>query len=121
MARVIVKQLNDKRLSEMNCVFDDDKRLEKGSFFYSNAEYSTVVDLELGGSLSSILEQAFRLTNSVDQDWFENPDILVDENIAKGCRSTSIGDIIIVEHDAYVVIGAGFKYLDTSVKNIFSV
>ncbi len=120
MARVIVKHLSDDKFRDINCVGADEARLELALKFYKEAHYKTVCNLELGGTLSSVLDQAYMLTNSIDSAWYENSDILVEENASKGCRSTSIGDIIIVAHEVYVVVGAGFKHLDLSANTIFA-
>jgi len=63
------------------------------------------------------LEQAYMLTNSIDKGWYEN-----DKEVAflgspdhgmDGCRSTSVGDVLVREENGvyvtYVVDSCGFK------------
>ena len=48
------------------------------------------------------LSEAFRKSQNLEGDWNkENP-----------CRSTSVGDMIVVNGEYYVVIGMGFKKTD---------
>ena len=115
MARVIVRHLEGKDgelRRDMCCIYDDDRRLEYATEALKRRLYTTVADLELGGSLTSILDEAWRLTNSVDEAWYENTDILMDEATRKGCRSSSVGDVIEVAGESYMVAGFGFKHID---------
>jgi len=66
----------------------------------------------LGGSISSICEDAYKLTNSIQHPWYKNTDIQVNENVQNGCRSTSIGDVIQIAGESYVVMSIGFKHLN---------
>jgi len=72
----------------------------------------TVASYQAGGRLSECLEEAFRLTNSVDRAWYENPEISVSEYAKGGCRSTSVGDVIEIAGVQYMVDGYGFICLD---------
>lgn len=56
------------------------------------------------------LEYAYRMTNSIDERWYESDDIdiVVAECAKYGCRSTSIGDFLKVNDDYYVVDSCGF-------------
>ena len=116
MAYVKVKQLNDKAFNEMNCIFDDSKRFNRAISAIKNNEYKIVADLVLGGNTDSILNQAFRATNSIDCAWYKNTDILVDLDCREGCRSTSIGDIIEFAGNDYVVMGSGFKLVEEKIR-----
>lgn len=119
MARVIVKHLSEDESNTIKSSSNDHKRIELAFHFYKNAKYKSVAELELGGSLSSVLKQTLKITNK--KCWYENPDILVNPNIKDGCRSTSVGDIIIVAHEVYVVMADEFKHLDLSINSIFAV
>lgn len=57
---------------------------------------------------TDLLEQAYMLTNNVDKDWWLNNEVQAKFN-AKGCRSTSVGDII-VDNEGYkhLVATVGF-------------
>lgn len=54
--------------------------------------------------------QAFERTNTVDRLWWTN------EGVIGGCetRSTSIGDVIQIEDDLYVVTQSGYRTIDIS-------
>lgn len=54
------------------------------------------------------LEEAFHLTNSIESHWSENDGVTQfgDRN-----RSTSVGDIAVLEDKVYMVAGIGFKEL----------
>ena len=65
----------------------------------------------MGGTLNKVLNQAYELTNSIDTSWFKNVDIWVSEKAQKGCRSTSVGDVIVVNDAPYMVAGCGFTYI----------
>jgi len=60
---------------------------------------------------SDDLEEAYRLTNSIDKNWWKNYEVR-SRFTTEGCRSTSVGDFI-VKHEmdgdeVYVVAGCGF-------------
>jgi hypothetical protein len=40
------------------------------------------------------LEEAFRLTNTIDNSWWENPGV-EPHFVGRGCRSTSAGDVLV--------------------------
>jgi len=54
------------------------------------------------------LDVAYRLTNSIDGYWWENVDVHPTFRDA-GCRSTSVGDLMIRDGIKYVVAPAGFE------------
>ena len=100
---VIVKHSNVK---------DNYKRGKELGKLVLNHTPKTVAVLQLGGSLHDVLVDAYRYTNSIDEAWYKNPDISVDEEAQKGCRSTSIGDVIEVCGVAYMVDSFDFLCLD---------
>jgi hypothetical protein len=51
------------------------------------------------------LEDAFRLTNHIDEAWFNNPEV----KVIKKSRSTSIGDVMELDGKKYIVNDIGFK------------
>ena len=59
------------------------------------------------------LETAFRLTNSVNHAWWENEGVtpMFPE---QGCRSTSVGDMVLVGTEKYVCASTGWKKLNES-------
>ena len=59
-------------------------------------------------SQGEILEGAFRCTNSIDSYWGDSDYLTM--LVHHGCRSTSVGDLIILEGaGAFVVMSCGFK------------
>lgn len=76
-------------------------------------DYAHVANVYAGDSL----ERAYQLTNSFETGWYEN-----DHNVAflgspdhgmDGCRSTSVGDVLVRQEDGvfvtYVVASCGFR------------
>lgn len=57
---------------------------------------------------SKMLEQAFSNTNSIDAPWLQNENII---SSLHGCRSTSVGDLIMIDDDIHMVDSFGFKPL----------
>lgn len=112
MAYITVRHLNSEDRREMDDIYSDDKRLEYATKVFKDNRYERVADLVLGGSSGAILNEAYFLTNSVERAWYENEDIMVDEKAQEGCRSTSIGDIIQILGETYMVAGTGFKYIE---------
>lgn len=54
----------------------------------------------------SMLEDAFRITNHIETDWTENPEVVRSWG---PCRSSSVGDAFIVDGEVYLVDHCGFK------------
>ena len=115
MAYITVRHLTREDFRDMGCIFDDDKRLAYAREVLKNNNYERVADMNLGGSSSTILEDAYRLTNSIDTAWYENVDLLVAEGFQDGCRSTSVGDIVQLAGESYMVAGCGFRHIDMEV------
>ena len=112
MATVTVRHLNSNDRREMDDIYSDNKRLEYATKIFKDNRYERVADLELGGSLGAILNESYYFTNSIESVWYENEDIQVAEGFEEGCRSTSIGDIIQIAGESYMVAGDGFKYME---------
>lgn len=56
------------------------------------------------------LENAYRLTNSINESWYTNTDLVVHE---KG-RSTSVGDIVVTpDGDVWKLTHNGYKFVET--------
>jgi len=57
------------------------------------------------------LDNAFRLTNSIDSAWFDNQDLTLTEDVKEkgGARSTSVDDIVSLDGQKFVVAMAGFE------------
>lgn len=59
---------------------------------------------------TSDLDKAFELTNHIDHNWTENPNVTV-INKGKLVRSTSVGDVLIYGDKCCVVESEGFREL----------
>ena len=64
-------------------------------------EFSLVATVD-----SEDVDKVYELTNTIDKYWWENEGV-TKEFVGKGCRSTSVGDV--------VVLGNGDKFLCESV------
>lgn len=108
---VTVRHLNQEDYSKFHGLLRDEQyKFIKDTF--KNNRYERVADIVLGGTESNILSEAFTLTNTVVTPWYENPNVQVHEMFKDGCRSTSIGDIIQINGETYVVDTFGFKHID---------
>jgi len=112
MAYVTVRHLVGEDRRNMTCIYNEDERIAYTKDALKDNRYERVVDLELGGSLLDILEEAFKLTNSVYNPWYLNKDISTDNKTRKGCRSTSVGDVVQVNGETYMVNAFGFKHIE---------
>jgi hypothetical protein len=67
-------------------------------------EYTEVADVD-----TNDLDEAYRLTNSIDTVWYkDNEDVFPTRIAEQGCRSTSIGDIMYAHGKWFVVDSYGF-------------
>lgn len=66
-------------------------------------------DLVVGAVQELALEEAFRLTNHIDHDYASNKEVTLFPGFAGGARSTSCGDIVVLDGKAYVVATMGFE------------
>lgn len=55
------------------------------------------------------LEYVFEVTNSIDYYWGENESVVPMGKAVKGCRSTSVGDLVLANDKVYLVANMGFK------------
>lgn len=107
-----VKHLTDRNLKNDIYYMSDDKREPIILKALKDGKYETVAEPMLGGTTTSILDECYRLTNSIDYPWFEHKGIGVSEKAEKGTRSTSIGDVIIVHGELFYVHNYGFKHIE---------
>lgn len=59
----------------------------------------------------NVLNNLYNLTNSINTAWYENIDAKPSTKAKEGCRSTSIGDLLLVDEKEYVVDSFGFTLL----------
>ena len=55
------------------------------------------------------LETAFRLTNRVNHAWWENEGVTPTFPDKEGCRSTSVGDMVLIGTEKYVCENVGWE------------
>jgi hypothetical protein len=113
MAFITVRHLEGEARRDLVCSFDDEKRLKIARDAFKDNQYVRVADMVNEGLLGSLLEWAFVSTNSIDYPWYKNISIGVEENAKKGCRSTSVGDIVQINGDSYLVCSVGWIHLDS--------
>lgn len=69
------------------------------------------VDFELVAEVDTDnVDEAFRLTNHIDQSWYENEGV----KTIKKSRSTSVGDIVVVSGSAYRCMPLGWEKCNES-------
>ncbi|WP_321820904.1 MULTISPECIES: hypothetical protein [unclassified Burkholderia] len=84
-----------RQLSHNNTVLDAQRDADKARALYlapaQDCEYRLVAELD-----ARDLEDVFERTNTIEREWWNNPG--VDPKFSgSGCRSTSVGDIIVDE------------------------
>lgn len=62
-------------------------------------------------------EVVFALTNSVEQEWWENAGVIH----GKPARSTSVGDVIVIGDHAYLCLPMGFRDYDCGNEDAISI
>lgn len=71
------------------------------------------VEVPKSATVNEKLELAFKLTNSIDYAWWENKEVTPTfPNENGGCRSTSIGDMVLVGTEKYVCSRVGWKKVE---------
>ena len=67
-----------------------------------------MVEVSKSATVNEKLELAFRLTNSIEYAWWENEEVtpMFPE---QGCRSTSVGDKVLIGTEKYVCENMGWK------------
>jgi len=69
------------------------------------SEYELVATVESAG-----IEDVFRITNHIDHDWTKNPEVI--ELFHNRPRSTSVGDVVVVDEKAHYCDMVGWKEID---------
>lgn len=76
----------------------------------TRADCNTVGSFLLEGSVDSILDQAWALTQSHNSAWFENPDFSKNPDAEPRHRSSCVGDLFEIKGYAqYKVTSFGFE------------
>lgn len=68
------------------------------------------VDVDKSWTVNEKLEHAFKMTNSIDDAWWNNEGV-TKMFPDKGCRSTSVGDHVLVGGSKYLCAGAGWEII----------
>jgi len=105
---VSVKHLPKESFRGISCIYDNDELKEEVLSYIKNNELVRVADIELNDEVQNPLDEAFRLTNSIGYPWYLNENISVSESAKDGCRSTSKGDIIMINGKTFIVASFGF-------------
>lgn len=72
-------------------------------FKYSPSDFVLVATVDTNDR-----EQAFQLTNSIEDFWGNNAKVTY-LGPEEGCRSTSVGDLLHVEGQLWLIDGSGFR------------
>ena len=74
----------------------------------------TEASFQLVAEVDSLdLNKVFELTNHIDHDWTENSEVNLISN--RTPRSTSVGDVIVVEDKHFLVEPVGWKEVPESI------
>jgi hypothetical protein len=80
---------------------------------FDNQE-QTGINFKLIAEVDSLdLDDIFKLTNHIDHDWTENSEVSLIVN--KPLRSTSIGDVVVIEDKHFLVELFGWKEVSKSI------
>jgi hypothetical protein len=63
-------------------------------------------------------DTAFSLTNHIDRSWTENPGVTM--HTACGVRSTSVGDVLVKNGQAWLVSNIGFTAIEAGASAVVS-
>lgn len=106
---VEVFQLKD--FSKTTLIMFSSEKADLVNELFENNEYECVaVMVPAKIEIDDILEHAYYLTNTIEEPWYNNPGSLINvsEDKVKGCRSTSVGDVIKYNGNKYLVDKFGF-------------
>ena len=109
---ITIKHLENEEFRTASCYYENDKLIEHVSNSIKTNKVTEVAKINFTKSIldiNDILNDAYRMTNSIEDNWFENSSINVSKEARKGCRSTSKGDIIEIENRRWIVCSIGFK------------
>ena len=91
-----MKTLTTEKVSVIHAAFGDDPYVV------------AFVDVEKSWTDIDKLEYAFMKTNSINDAWWNNEDV-TSMFPDKGCRSTSVGDMVLIGKTKYQVSNSGWK------------
>ena len=78
------------------------------SAFDENSHLVAFVDVDKSWTVNEKLEHAFKMTNSIEDAWWNNAGV-TKMFPDKGCRSTSVGDHVLVGESKYLCEMSGWS------------
>ena len=78
------------------------------SAFDENSHLVAFVDVDKSWTVNEKLEHAFKMTNSIEDAWWNNAGV-TKMFPDKGCRSTSVGNMILVGKEKYLCDSFGWS------------
>lgn len=85
--------------------FGFNREIEAATSLVARLQFDFPVDTEV----ERVLEKAFEKSNSIDDHWFENLEVVSTFADRKVTRSTSVGDILMTYDRKFVVEAVGFR------------
>ena len=67
------------------------------------------VEVDKSWTVNEKLEYAFKMTNSIDSAWYSNKEGIDYMGPEKSCRSTSVGDFVLVGGSKYLCAATGWE------------
>lgn len=93
--------------------------VRKGILEELNYVYNARVKInDIGKEEIELLEAAFRVTNSIDCHWIENEEVIF--SAGKEQRSSSVGDIFVLNNKAFIVASFGFIELEADIAQLLA-
>jgi hypothetical protein len=93
--------------------------VRKGILEEINYVYNARVKInDIGKTETQLLEEAFRVTNSIHCHWIENEEVIF--SAGKEQRSSSVGDIFVMGGKAYIVASFGFTELEADIAQLLA-
>lgn len=113
VSKVYVYHLQEPWTSLTWTEFSNLKLVSLAQEFWNARRYTKVASIQLARGMKGLtnkLNYAVRLTTSGDIKWWKNR-YITSYFIADGCRNTSVGDVIEIDGEFYVVLSVGFEDL----------
>jgi hypothetical protein len=114
MNRIELKVKHSNRVVQREFSFCEDSTAELKLVNDNIDEYVTVANtyvmVDAITNVTRTLEVLFYDTNSIDENWYETLPFVTEE-AQKGCRSTSVGDVISIGSESWIVASCGWLKL----------
>ena len=100
-------------MSKIDALMKTYEGIESVSVIHAEFEEKphVVAFVEVSAKLSTEakLEKAFMLTNSINDAWYNNKEITKMFPDGEGCRSTSVGDMVLIGKEKYKCDSSGWS------------